>query len=463
MPYATGLHLLWLAVPSILKLLVNVPRFILHQFVWRLLLDPAPFTIEFFSPSTLTTILTEAGVIRNEFIDTKNRVVSYRYTQMTAGGIGQVMRLHVEYAFRYKDDGLPSTFVVKQLGVVMKDIVVGCLVDLVGSEYRGYKIVSEFAGDLQPRCYYFARSSFGSGVLLLEDLGHLKHKPSLDGATIPEIQSILRVAAKLHSRTWCEGDKYADTFMIRNAFLDNIAPRSFETCMKGPWGPLLRSRPHLHRAMHALSTYECHSMVYLKTRGWGLNEPYRGQYVKPFGAIGHNDLRLDNVFFTADGSAIAVDWQVCMYRHPLQDVCWTLIDLESTSLGFDPTLPSDTSRFQPIVDDLLIGYLQTLHDELRTQNKTSAPSMTLADAKAQFPLYVMSISKMLIVVFSTVIKEGPRADGNMKKSPQIVQTMAAYTERLDWMLKSCMTEEIYQSICAPPVAEIENYSLNSAQ
>ena len=452
MGYHKGAQLLWMGLPIVANMMLRLFRFALFNFVWKRVLAPAAFSSEYFTPSTLTKIFQESGLLSRS-----SRVKSIRYEKMTCGGVGEVRRMYVEY------DGddvnkLPKSFVVKELGKVVKDIVLSSLVDLVGAEEKGYTILAKVAGDLQPKCFYFKTSPFGSGVMILEDLGHLRHKTSLEGATVEDIRAVLCTAATLHSRTWGEGEKYGSTFRLGGDLLDNLAPRHYQQCVNGPWMPILSSRPDLLRGMRAVSTFESDDCVFLKLRGSHLNEPASsGLYARPFGCIVHGDLRLDNCFFTQDGKVLPVDWQVCMYRHPLLDVCWALMDLDIEHLGYDPAKPDDTSGFAAACDDLLLSYLATLQEELRKQRGggSAARVMTLADAKADMPLIALFIAKYILVVLSNVVKEDPvkpgevDASGKPKENSPFVRTIAKYIRHCDWLLKCLVTEEIYASIGAP--------------
>ncbi len=454
MGYATGLSLLWLGLPTVVTICVRLACFAMHKFIWSRLLAPAPYTSVYFTPVTLTEILRRNGCLPEGV-----RVTSMRYSAMTCGAVGEVKRLHLDYS---SSDGsslglLPKTMVVKELGKVAKDIVLSALLDIVSAEVRAYSVLSDVAGDLQPKCFYHATSSFGRGVLLLEDLGHLKHKSSLSGATPDELKAMLRLAARLHSRTWGQAEKYFGQFHLQGELLDNMTPQNFKKAVGGPWKVFLQETPFLLRAMRAVSTFECDNSILTKFRGRPLNAPVRGQFPRPFGCLIHCDLRLDNCFFTDEGEVIPVDWQLVSYCHPLLDVCWPMLDLDSVHLGRDPSNPDNTSEFEKKLDEFLLEYLTTLQRELQTQPTEEirrTPAMTLSDAKKDVPYIVLFAAKYFLVVVATVLKEHPAlpgeigSDGKLKVNSDLTLTVARYMRNVDWLLRNTVSEEFYSSLGA---------------
>eukprot|EP00760_Papus_ankaliazontas_P008838 PhM_4_TR13935/c0_g2_i2/m.43659 len=228
-------------------------------------------------------------------------VASIEWDLMECGGMGTVQRLHVTYTGDTGVD-LPKSFVVKVMGDSFKNSMLGMTFNLLPNEVLCLTELRGVLGDLLPLAPYVQSSNLlGMGLIVMEDLGYLRHKKSRDGVTLDEAKRMLAVSATVHKRTWGEA-KYARYYMGATYITDYTYLQTLKGLLAGPFGALVNERlPNVKRA-----AYEVHKIAN-ESRMFARGMPSASDAVTPddfarnpntkYLALTHGDMRLDNAFF----------------------------------------------------------------------------------------------------------------------------------------------------------------------
>jgi hypothetical protein len=178
----------------------------------------------------------------------------------------------------------------------------------------------------------FAKQTLRRSVMLVEDLAPATVGDQVAGCDVVTAGRVLEVAARLHAATWGDRAPSANTWLQRS----DVAPRLFHA------GFLDSRKDFLARGDGILSP---HTLALVeRMRKEGPDHLRRVHDTMPLCVL-HGDLRLDNMFFDADGSVRAfIDWQLTNLGPAMIDVAYFIT-------GSLP--PSVTDRE---IDDLLVQY-----------------------------------------------------------------------------------------------------------
>ena len=158
----------------------------------------------------------------------------------------------------------------------------------------------------------FARQTRRRSVMLVEDLAPATVGDQVTGCDVDAAGRVLEVAARLHAATWGERAPRASTWLQRS----DVAPRFFHA------GFLDARKDFLARGEGILSP---HTLTLVeRMRKEGPTHLRKVHDTMPLCVL-HGDLRLDNLFFAADGSVRAlIDWQLTNLGPAMIDVAYFL-------------------------------------------------------------------------------------------------------------------------------------------
>jgi hypothetical protein len=215
------------------------------------------------------------------------------------GATTDLARVRLTYA---EEGSGPATVIAKITGRDEVRAAMDAAMGLFARESRFYAALAAAVPVRTPRCYYAA-----DGTLLLEDLGELRIGDQIEGLDPLDAERIIDVLAGLHARFWnapgadqpwlldpsdpAFGGMVAQLVAsgsgaLRERFEGKVPDRALDAVLAhaGDWQPLLRR---------------------------GAEGPK---------TLVHHDCRLDNVFFTGDGTPVFVDWQLVARARGTQDV-----------------------------------------------------------------------------------------------------------------------------------------------
>lgn len=166
-------------------------------------------------------------------------------------------------------------------------------------------------------------------VLVVEDLAPAEVGDQVAGCDPDAAAAVLRAVARLHAGTLGDACPEPTTWLQRA----DVAPRIFHALY-------LDSRKGFERRADGLLSPHTRELL----RGLGREGPFLIRRIHDTmpECVLHGDLRLDNVFFAADGSVRAlIDWQLANLGPPLVDVAYFLtgsLDVDATEHDVDDLL-----------------------------------------------------------------------------------------------------------------------------
>ena len=233
-------------------------------------------------------------------------VASHRVESFSEGTgvIGLVTRVHLEA------DGGPASVIAKFPSPAAENRAVAATYDMYGREVRFYQDIADKLPMRTADCYFAAHDPESQDfVLLLEDLAEYRIGDQVAGCTLEEARAVVDAIAAMHASTWTgaqfpglqshASDMQRDGMIggfqlgwpvVLEQFAD-LVPRAARTAgekMPGAIGRLLEEM---------------------------CSEPV---------CLSHADVRLDNIFFGADGEVVLVDWQSACTSAPEQDLAYFL-------------------------------------------------------------------------------------------------------------------------------------------
>lgn len=451
--FASGVHLAAAAAPVILRMGYRFAAYVsLAAMLKAGLCRPPSYHQAAVTAEYITRVFLKCGVLH-----AGESVTAVSSTHMETGAIGGVVRLCLTYKLtpRRTAAAPPASIVMKVLGTQLKDVVVGSFVPLAEQEHRSYTHpgFAALLRGLQPVVYSFELSTFGMGVLLMEDLGSLRHIASRDGAKRDDLDRVLVLLAKVHSRTLNQHmDTLQKDFQFRSYLFDQLAPYNSKQALSGLWAGFLKTLPNLEKAFQRLADFETVDAILMKMNGHGVRAT-DSTYARaaPFSALIHGDARLDNCFFDDETkTAKFVDWQVVMPRAPMLEFGWILLDAHSDVLNLprrcgaqwesDAALEPRREGLRTNINQMLGVYLTTLTSEL-TAIGYKGERPTMAYCQEMIPWVIVNDSFYIMVTIVQIIKLDPSAEHD-----HLVQTFRAYTLKLEWLLECLVPESFWSEI-----------------
>lgn len=317
------------------------------------------------SADWLTGALREGGII-----DADTTVVSCRATVLGTGEgfSGDLARLDVDYA----GGAGPSTMVVKIPTSIDDNRSGSEMLGVYEREIRMYQVLLPSLGVPVPRLYFadvdpnpdwekqlaalrkaerlpvwflrviawllrrFAKPDARRSVLILEDLAPAEIGDQVAGTSIDRLGEVLEVAARLHAATWSDRLPDPGPWLVSGG----IAPKFFQASYLGTYRKFVKGEGrNVSAHMRGLL---------VRLRHDGVERGRRVHHELPQCLV-HGDLRLDNIFFAADGSVRAlIDWQLTHTGPAVNDVAYLIAG------SVEPSVPESE------IDGLLLRY----HTEL---------------------------------------------------------------------------------------------------
>ncbi|MDB5976851.1 MAG: hypothetical protein JWR07_3611 [Nevskia sp.] len=231
-------------------------------------------------------------------------VTAVKATPMAlSGAVADMARLGLSYAA----DGRPGpvSLIAKIRGADSMRVGMDSAMRLYEREARFY---SEFAPRVPvraPRCYYAGDGT--TTPLLLEDLGSMRMGDQVQGLSPADAPQVMDALGDLHAAFWESPDTAADWFAAPAA--GTYAGMIVQMVGSGIGALRQRFRGRVDDAV-------LDAVDRLAPR-WGevLVACAEGPQT-----LAHNDCRLDNLFFDADGTPLFVDWQIIARTRGTQDV-----------------------------------------------------------------------------------------------------------------------------------------------
>lgn len=438
-PFSLFMH----AVPIIARVVLRLSCLATLKLALMLPFLQAPS----YHPKSLTAAFLTNIFLKKGILQVGERVESISVEVMEMGAVGKVERIHMTYSGLKGCSAPPQTLVAKVLGTSIKDTIVGSLCPLSENEHRAYthsRFTKQVKG-LQPTVYHFDMSFFGVGLLLMEDLRALRHIKSRDGAVLEDLQRVVELCAKIHSRTLNQiPPAMVKEFQFHTYLLDHITGTNSKMALTGPWGECMSAHPRLAAAMELFLEYKNSDKLFVKMRGFGFRPTDTSAAPKPFSCLIHGDVRLDNCFFDdVTKTAKLVDWQVIMPRAPMLDIGWLLMDASNETLSMPPlevlrALPinaappqKEADACRAAVNTLLAAYLKSMSSELAQNASYKGDRPTMAYCQDMLPWMMLNDAFYMMVSVAQIFKCDPKADmGN-----PVVQTFLVYADRLEWLLR----------------------------
>ena len=229
------------------------------------------------------------------------------------GLLAEILRCRVSW--EEEAEAAPGSVVVKLPSPDPKSLRLCRRLSLYRHEYDFYRHIGAQApirspallyGDFEPASHRF--------VLVLEDLGGMVPGDKVAGATAAQARSVIRALARLHGFYW---NKTARPPLA--GFHDSFSPRRLKLLQ---FVYLANLAPALDR-IEGLFAGEMRRVA--KTYGLSLID-YLGRVAAAPTTFTQGDVRLDNMFFDADGGdgVAMIDWQVCGIGSGLYDVAYFL-------------------------------------------------------------------------------------------------------------------------------------------
>ena len=236
------------------------------------------------------------------------------------GLLAEILRCRVSWAAA---EAAPESVVVKLPSPDPKSLRLCRRLSLYRREYDFYRHIGAQApirspallyGDFEPASHRF--------VLVLEDLGGMVPGDQIVGATADQAMSVVGALARLHGFYWNKTDRPPLA-----GFHDSFSPKRLKLLQ---FVYLAHLPPALDRFGH-LFTGETRRLA----EAYGLCvTDYLGEVGAAPLTFTQGDVRLDNMFFDADGGdgVAMIDWQVCGIGSGLYDVAYFLSGSVPTEL-----------------------------------------------------------------------------------------------------------------------------------
>lgn len=257
------------------------------------------------TPDTLTTLLRDAGTLR------EGSVTELGIEPIGAGSgfLGQVARLRPTYD-RAGETG-PATLVGKLPTIDPGGREICRLFKFYEREIRFYRELAQRVPLRVPRCHASVMDVEADDYLLLsEDLSSLPAGDDATGCFVVEAERAIRCIARLHAAWWASPDlDRFDWVPFSNAPVHQLAEPTYQQTAEpflGMFGDYLS--PRMRTITERLGTHVVDLL---------------DEFTHPPLTLAHGDFRLDNLFFGSEDVAV-IDWQIAFRGRGAFDVAYFL-------------------------------------------------------------------------------------------------------------------------------------------
>jgi hypothetical protein len=219
------------------------------------------------------------------------------------GATTDMGRLRIEY----RDDGRPgpATVIAKIRGTRDVQVQMDQAMGLYAREAHFYETFADDVPVKVPACFHIGDGD--QHPLLLEDLGALRMGDQIDGITVADAEAVLDVLGDLHSAFW-ESEALGQPWLVSPAS-GLYAQMIVQLVSSGA--------PALAERFAGKAPDSVIDAVVDAAPNWG---DVLARCAEGPPTLVHNDCRLDNVFFGADGVPRFIDWQILARTRGTQDV-----------------------------------------------------------------------------------------------------------------------------------------------
>lgn len=210
--------------------------------------------------------------------------------------------------FRLTGDG-PTSLVAKIRGSDETRLALDAALGMYAREAHFYSSVAPSIPLRSPRCYYVGDGT--ATPLLLEDLAELRMGDQVAGLALADAERILDVLADLHSRYW-DSPVLAEDWLASPGRGPHAA---MVAQMVNTGVGALRERYAGTVPSEVLDAIAAAAPRWTEVLAQGDDGPL---------TLAHNDTRVDNIFFDANGEPIFIDWQLTARARGTQDVAQLL-------------------------------------------------------------------------------------------------------------------------------------------
>jgi len=219
------------------------------------------------------------------------------------GATTDLARVRIGYA----DDAPagPTTLIAKLRG--QRDIQqqMDQVMGLFAREAAFYATYSTAVPVRTPRCWFIGDGD--ATPLLLEDLGTQRMGDQMDGMTLPDAEATMDALADLHAAYWGSAQ-----------LADEALASPGEGIFAALIGQLVASgAPALAQRYGDQVPADVMAAILERAPAW---PEVLARLVEGPQTLIHNDTRLDNLFFAADGAPCFIDWQAVARGRGTQDV-----------------------------------------------------------------------------------------------------------------------------------------------
>jgi hypothetical protein len=265
-------------------------------------------TLEFpITPEDLTSAFLTAVLRAHGTIDGSTSITTVTFERV-GEGVGLASNM---YRLRLDSDGAAPATVIVKLPTTTPYRALAELLGVYQCEVAFYRDVAAHAPVRTPTCYLAASASDSVDfVLIMEDLGFMEACDHIAGLSLQRTERILTEAARLHAWSLDEGSELVenDAFLsVTDPVLQAFFTAPFEACWQ---------------------TYRANARVPVPAIADEFANQYAdlvpalfSQLTQP-AALAFGDLRVDNLFFGADGEPAIVDFQFAIRCTGMYDVAY---------------------------------------------------------------------------------------------------------------------------------------------
>jgi hypothetical protein len=225
-----------------------------------------------------------------------------------SGATGELARVRLDYEAGATAG--PASVIAKFRGTTETQVAMDAARGRVGRERRFY---TELAAGLPVRTPACLAAGDGTNTpLLLEDLGGLRRGDQVVGLAHSDAERLVGVLADLHAAHWNRPIAGGEEWLVSLR----------DPMFAGMLAQLVASGL---AALRERYTGRVPDSILADVEAWGPRWPeVLARCAEGPQTLVHNDFRLDNMFFAADGTPVVLDWQLVGVGRGTQDVAYLL-------------------------------------------------------------------------------------------------------------------------------------------